>query len=720
MVNIDATSPEQRGFIHGRHIHDYNALASEAFNMLDSKVWCGNLAFKVDITKAFDTFDWRFLLKVLQKFGFNSKFCEWINIILNSANLSININGALSAFSSAPAVFDRAIRCPRYFFVSQKRFLADCSIKTLISTFQAYAAVSGQVVNCDKSFIFGGAMSSSKLNIMADLSGFKIGSQPFSYLGVPIFKGKPRAVFLQPIADKIINKLSSWKGSLLSFAGRVELVKSSIQGMLSDSMFIYSWPISLIRRLERAVKCFIWSGAGALRHWSGDSNKTKVVTVAWSDMCLPTDEGGLGLRSLVKLNEASNLKLAWDLLSSSDSWAILMRQRVMRKHKIINHHIFSSIWSSVKSEMPSVLANSSWCLGNGKDISLWYANWCGAPLFSSFTDPTSIKDQKPLQDRRVWSHSQFGDLSAKLAYEFKRLNAEETDQHLFFDCEYASCLWKWLQNILNLPFPISGWPDIWSICRRSFSAQCKTLSTAAFIFIFNAIWMARNKVRFHNMFCSISSSISYILDDVSLAGNCSSVSSYINMEDFMIIKSFDVSIRPPRAPNILEVIWKPPPNDWFKIYCDGAATLSGLSGCGGIARNSDGVFLGAFASCLDGANSLTAELYGAILAIEFAFVRNWNNIWLETDSTAVVKAFNSPHKVPWQVRNRWLNCINIVTNWNFLVSHIFREGNSCADALVNHELTLPDYTFFSSIPSFLRADFVKNRLGMPFFRFVSF
>ncbi|XP_058776587.1 pentatricopeptide repeat-containing protein At1g63070, mitochondrial-like [Vicia villosa] len=218
------------------------------------------------------------------------------------------------------------------------------------------------------------------------------------------------------------------------------------------------------------------------------------------------------------------------------------------------------------------------------------------------------------------------------------------------------------------------------------------------------------------MFCSVSSSISYILDAVSLAGNCSSVSSYINMEDFMIIKSFDVSIRPPRAPNILEVFWKPPPNDWFKINCDGAATLSGPSGCGGIARNSDGAFLGAFASYLDGANSLTAELYGAILAIEFAFARNWNNIWLETDSTAVVKAFNSPHKVPWQVRNRWLNCINIVTHWNFLVSHIFREGNSCADALANHGLTLPDYTFFSSISSFLRADFVKNRLGMSFFR----
>ncbi|XP_058773463.1 uncharacterized protein LOC131647572 [Vicia villosa] len=161
--------------------------------------------------------------------------------------------------------------------------------------------------------------------------------------------------------------------------------------------------------------------------------------------------------------------------------------------------------------------------------------------------------------------------------------------------------------------------------------------------------MARNKVRFHNNFCSVFSSISYILAAVSLAGNCSSATSFVNMDDFMIIKKFNVTICPPRAPNISEVIWKPHPRGWIKFNCDGAAVSSGLSGCGGIGRNSDDVFLGAYASSLSGANSLTVELYGAILAIEFAFERNWNNIWLETDSTAVVKAFNSPFKVPWQI-----------------------------------------------------------------------
>ena len=69
-------SPEQKGFIQGRQIKDCIFLASEAINQLDKKSFGGNLAFKVDIAKAFDTIEWPFLLKVLGAFGFNEKFCN--------------------------------------------------------------------------------------------------------------------------------------------------------------------------------------------------------------------------------------------------------------------------------------------------------------------------------------------------------------------------------------------------------------------------------------------------------------------------------------------------------------------------------------------------------------------------------------------------------------------------------------------------------------------
>lgn len=145
------------------------------------------------------------------------------------------------------------------------------NIKNPITIFKEYVAIFGQVVNCGKSFIYGGAMSSSRLNILADLSGLQKGYLPFIYLGVPIFKGKPKRTFLKPIADRMINKLASWKGSLLSFVGRVELVNSTILGMLTYNMTLYVWPLSLIGDIERVVMIFIWSGV---------TSKSKTVTVA--------------------------------------------------------------------------------------------------------------------------------------------------------------------------------------------------------------------------------------------------------------------------------------------------------------------------------------------------------------------------------------------------------------------------------------------------------
>lgn len=91
-------SREQRGFIKGRKIKDCIALACEEFNLLDYKSWCGNVALKVDIMKAFDTLNWLFLLKILKQFSLNNKFYQWIHNILHSFWISISVNGSLKGF----------------------------------------------------------------------------------------------------------------------------------------------------------------------------------------------------------------------------------------------------------------------------------------------------------------------------------------------------------------------------------------------------------------------------------------------------------------------------------------------------------------------------------------------------------------------------------------------------------------------------------------------
>ncbi|XP_004292256.1 PREDICTED: uncharacterized protein LOC101292376 [Fragaria vesca subsp. vesca] len=85
-------SPQQHAFVAGRNISDFILTTSECFNLLNSICHGGNLAIKVDITKAFDTLSWDFLLHVLHAFGFDLIFVQWVRALLLSAKLSLLIN----------------------------------------------------------------------------------------------------------------------------------------------------------------------------------------------------------------------------------------------------------------------------------------------------------------------------------------------------------------------------------------------------------------------------------------------------------------------------------------------------------------------------------------------------------------------------------------------------------------------------------------------------
>lgn len=67
--------------------------------------------------------------------------------------------------------------------------------------------------------------------------------------------------------------------------------------------------------------------------------------------------------------------------------------------------------------------------------------------------------------------------------------------------------------------------------------------------------------------------------------------------------------------------------------------------------------------------SYFVELCGAMRAIEYANSKSWNNIWLETDSMLVVRAFMDAREVPWTLRNIWTNCLTLISSMNFVVTH---------------------------------------------------
>lgn len=81
------------------------------------------------------------------------------------------------------------------------------NIQALKQVFQNYSIVSGQTFNLSKYFVYSGSTTNSQLEWIISNNGFKKGSLPFDYLGISIFKGRPKSILLSPISEKIIQKL---------------------------------------------------------------------------------------------------------------------------------------------------------------------------------------------------------------------------------------------------------------------------------------------------------------------------------------------------------------------------------------------------------------------------------------------------------------------------------------------------------------------------------
>ena len=83
----------QSAFIQSRIIHEnFKAVQLTAKLLNHSKVPCSLL--KIDIAKAFDTVNWRFLIELLQHLGFSRRWVNWISIILSSVSMRVILNGA--------------------------------------------------------------------------------------------------------------------------------------------------------------------------------------------------------------------------------------------------------------------------------------------------------------------------------------------------------------------------------------------------------------------------------------------------------------------------------------------------------------------------------------------------------------------------------------------------------------------------------------------------
>jgi hypothetical protein len=118
----------------------------------------------------------------------------------------------------------------------------------------------------------------------------EISNFPCKYLGVPLSPHKLTRSQVQPIIDKIADRLPGWKADLLTKAGRKVLVQFVLTSMLIYLVMALDLPSWALKAIEKIRRGFLWKGR--------EDERGGHCLIAWPKVARPPNLGWLGISNL--------------------------------------------------------------------------------------------------------------------------------------------------------------------------------------------------------------------------------------------------------------------------------------------------------------------------------------------------------------------------------------------------------------------------------------
>ncbi|GJX27994.1 RNA-directed DNA polymerase, eukaryota, reverse transcriptase zinc-binding domain protein, partial [Tanacetum coccineum] len=368
----------QSAFLLGRALIDNILFTQELLRGYNSRNGPKRCSLKIDIQKSYDTVSWSFLEKILNNFGFPSSMIQWIMVCISTPKFSICVNGERFGYFKrgrglrqgdpiSPYLFTLIMevlnmflkdeiakeRNFKYHFGCKKLkithlcFADDLlvlshgdtiSISTIKRALEKFSKVFGLHPNMSKSTIFCGSLSEELRDEILSILLFQIGKLPVRYLGVPLMDKKIGVKDCKSLVDKVRKKLGDWKNKSLSYAGRGQLIASVLSSM----------------------------------------GKAKV---AWKDVYMPKEQGGLGIKPLEMWNKTLLIKHLWNIAENKESlwvkWINTVKLKGRSVWDIQSYGTDSWCWKTILSLRNFVENHIRFKVGNGRSIFAWYDRWDG-------------------------------------------------------------------------------------------------------------------------------------------------------------------------------------------------------------------------------------------------------------------------------------------------------------------------------------------------------
>ncbi|XP_031475549.1 uncharacterized protein LOC116247511 [Nymphaea colorata] len=402
--------PSQGAFLKNRVIHDQLLLAQDIMD------WCMNgkqrvACLKLELSKAYDRISWDFLQKSMQCLGFSQVWISKLMTTVKTTSYSLLINGHEGRrFGSkrgvkqgdplSPYLFIMAMemvsrgwksqvmhtkialpRAPRAMEKISSIMFADdvlifCkaishSLQRKKFFFVEMESTSGLKINPSKSKIIFCNVHESDQPSLAAILNWEIANLPLKYLGLPLLSGCLTEEICRVLTDKFDKKLSNWKMTSLSYSGRLCLIKHNLQSLPVFWMQSVSLPRAVIQKLKASMARFLWADNPIGTH--------KYRWKAWSTLCRPKEEGGVGLKKLEAMNASLLAKRVCQLVNTNSLAWNWCKNRYLGSVKSLwslkKPWTGSYFWKSLGWAWTKIEDKIAWTIENGQSALFWLDKW---------------------------------------------------------------------------------------------------------------------------------------------------------------------------------------------------------------------------------------------------------------------------------------------------------------------------------------------------------
>ncbi|XP_028056988.1 uncharacterized protein LOC114260981 [Camellia sinensis] len=247
-------SETQSPFLSGRNILDGVLIANEAVDRW-KKTKKKGVVLKLDFEKAYDPAGLR---SVYQLQGYQ---CLSMDLQLKNSFHKGGQRAQELGLIDGVSVGSNGVVISYLQFVDDLLLFCEANgaeVRNFKRVLRCFEIMSGLKKHYYKSVVCGVGVSDDVMDGFASLLNYRVKSLLLSYLGLPLGANLKKKATWKPILDKGRSRLASWKRNLLSFAGRLTLIKSVTSSLPMYYLSLFKMPEGVTKEFDKLQAAFLW------------------------------------------------------------------------------------------------------------------------------------------------------------------------------------------------------------------------------------------------------------------------------------------------------------------------------------------------------------------------------------------------------------------------------------------------------------------------------